>query len=109
MVSPAAFRTGLSQEIRLQGFVGRVIVAAITGFILIGLVTTLAVATAARRREFALLRLVGATRRQVLRMLRLEAAIVLGTGIAAGTLIAAVTLLTFAAAVTGLPLPRSRR
>ncbi|MCP9985170.1 ABC transporter permease [Actinomadura madurae] len=105
VVSPAAFRTGLSQEIRLQGFVGRVIVAAITGFILIGLVTTLAVATAARRREFALLRLVGATRRQVLRMLRLEAAIVLGTGIAAGTLIAAVTLLTFAAAVTGLPLP----
>ncbi|URN01389.1 ABC transporter permease [Actinomadura madurae] len=105
VVSSAAFRTGLSQEIRLQGFVGRVIVAAITGFILIGLVTTLAVATAARRREFALLRLVGATRRQVLRMLRLEAAIVLGTGIAAGTLIAAVTLLTFAAAVTGLPLP----
>ncbi|MFD0534891.1 FtsX-like permease family protein [Actinomadura luteofluorescens] len=104
-VTPDAFQAGLSQEIRLQGFVSLLVVAAITGFILVGLVTTLATATAARRREFALLRLVGATRRQVLRMLRLEAAIVLGTGIAVGGLIAAVTLTAFAARVTGLPLP----
>ncbi|GAA4241302.1 ABC transporter permease [Actinomadura meridiana] len=105
VITPDAFGASLSQEIRLQGFVNLVVVGAITGFILIGLVTTLAVATAARRREFALLRLVGATRGQVLRMLRLEAAIVLGTGIAAGTLIVAVTLPVFATAVTGLPLP----
>ncbi|MFI0412032.1 FtsX-like permease family protein [Actinomadura sp. 3N508] len=105
VVSPGAFGADLSREIRLQGFVNQVVVAAITGFILIGLVTTLALATAARRREFALLRLVGATRGQVLRMLRLEAAIVLGTGVAAGALIAAVTLPAFAAAVTGVPLP----
>ncbi|MFC4053249.1 FtsX-like permease family protein [Actinomadura syzygii] len=105
VVSPGDFRAGLSQEIKLQGFISYIVVAAIAGFILIGVVTTLALATAARRREFALLRLVGATRRQVLRMLRLEAAIVLGTGVAAGTLIAAVTLLVFATAVTGLPLP----
>ncbi|MFI0486951.1 FtsX-like permease family protein [Actinomadura sp. 9N215] len=105
VISPDAFGASLSREIRLQGFISLVVVAAITGFILIGLVTTLALATAARRREFALLRLVGATRGQVLRMLRLEAAIVLGTGIAAGALIAAVTLPVFATAVTGLPLP----
>ncbi|TDD82962.1 ABC transporter permease [Actinomadura darangshiensis] len=105
VVSPGAYQADLSREIRLQGFASHLIVAAITGFIVIGLATTLALATAARRREFALLRLVGATRRQVLRMLRLEAAIVLGTGVAAGALIAAVTLLAFAAAVTGLPLP----
>ncbi|MFV2176625.1 ABC transporter permease [Actinomadura sp. LOL_016] len=60
---------------------------------------------AARRRELVLLRLVGATRRQVLRALRLEAVIVLGTGVLTGTLIAAVTLLAFALAVIGLPLP----
>ncbi|WP_433478929.1 FtsX-like permease family protein [Spirillospora sp. CA-142024] len=105
VLSPEDLQANLSQEVELQGFVSRLVVAAITGFILIGLVTTLALATAARRREFALLRLVGATRRQVLRMLRLEAVIVLGTGIAAGALIAAVTLPAFAAAVTGLPLP----
>ncbi|WP_141576412.1 ABC transporter permease [Actinomadura sp. WMMA1423] len=105
VLTPGEFQAGLSQEVRLQGLVSLLVVAAISGFVLIGLVTTLALATAARRREFALLRLVGATRRQVLRMLRLEAAIVLGTGIAAGTLIAAVTLTAFAARVTGLPLP----
>ncbi|MDL4821431.1 ABC transporter permease [Actinomadura opuntiae] len=100
-----AFGARLSDETRLQGFVSYVVVGAIAGFILIGLVTTLALATAARRREFALLRLVGATRRQVLRMLRLEALIVLGTGAAAGSLIVAVVIPAFATAVTGLPLP----
>ncbi|MFB4319459.1 FtsX-like permease family protein [Actinomadura sp. 21ATH] len=103
---PAAALDGrLSQELRMQGFMSRVAVAAIAGFIVIGLVTTLALATSGRGRELALLRLAGATRRQVLRAVRLETAIVLGTGLAAGTLIAAVTLAAFAAVVTGLPLP----
>ncbi|NVI91152.1 ABC transporter permease [Actinomadura sp. BRA 177] len=100
-----AYGASLSQEIRLQGFFNKVVVAAIGGFILIGVVTTLALATAARRRELRLLRLVGTTRRQVLRMLHLEAGIVLGTGIVIGVAIAAVTLMTFAFAVRGLPLP----
>lgn len=100
-----AYGAGLSQEIRLQGFFNQVVVAAIGGFILIGVITTLALATVARRRELRLLRLVGTTRRQVLRMLRLEAAIVLGTGIVLGAAIAAVTLMAFAMAVRGLPLP----
>ncbi|WP_106402152.1 ABC transporter permease [Actinocorallia populi] len=105
VVDRAAFGAELSQALRLQGFFSQVVVAAIAGFVVIGLVTTLALATAARRREFALLRLVGATRRQVLRMVRLEAVIVLGTGVAIGSLIAAVTLTAFAWAVAGLPLP----
>ncbi|MFJ6808440.1 FtsX-like permease family protein [Streptomyces anulatus] len=71
-------------------------------FTLIGVVTTLAVATASRRRELALLRLIGATRGQVLAMLRLETCLVLGTGAAVGSLVAAVMLLTFGGAVTGL-------
>ncbi|MFD0904356.1 ABC transporter permease, partial [Actinomadura sediminis] len=104
-VDSAAFGARVSREARLQGFVGVVAVAAIGGFVVIGLVTTLALATAARRREFALLRLVGATRRQVLRALRLETLIVVGTGVLVGALIATVTLLAFALAVIGLPLP----
>ncbi|MBO2463671.1 ABC transporter permease [Actinomadura violacea] len=102
-VSGDAFGAELSDATRLQGFVNYVVVGAIAGFIIIGLVTTLA--TGARRREFALLRLVGATRRQVLRALRLEALIVLGTGAAAGSLVVAVVIPAFATAVTGLPLP----
>jgi putative ABC transport system permease protein len=104
-VDREAFGARLSDDTRLQGFVNYVVVGAIAGFIVIGLVTTLALATGARRREFALLRLVGATRRQVLRMLRLEALIVLGTGAAAGSLIVAVVVPAFATAGTGLPLP----
>jgi putative ABC transport system permease protein len=104
-VDRGAFGARLSDDTRLQSFIDYVVVGAIAGFILIGLVTTLALATGARRREFALLRLVGATRRQVLRMLRLEALIVLGTGAAAGSLIVAVVVPAFATAVTGLPLP----
>ncbi|WP_192810151.1 FtsX-like permease family protein [Actinomadura rudentiformis] len=105
VITQDAFGAQQSEELRLQGFMSYVVVLAICGFIVIGLVTTLALATASRRRELALLRLVGATRRQVLRMLRLEAAIMLGVGLAVGTLIAGVTLLAFATAVTGLPLP----
>ncbi|MBE1535748.1 FtsX-like permease family protein [Actinomadura algeriensis] len=104
-IDSAEFGARVSRQVRLQGFVSVIVVAAIGGFIVIGLVTTLALATAARRREFVLLRLVGATRRQVLRALRLETLIVLGTGVLAGTLIAAVTLFAFAFAVVGLPLP----
>ncbi|GAA0941350.1 ABC transporter permease [Actinocorallia libanotica] len=105
VVDRTAFDADLSRTLRLQGFFSQVVVVAIAGFIVIGLVTTLALATAARRREFALLRLVGATRRQVLRMVRLEAVIVLGTGVVIGSLIAAVTLTAFAWVVAGLPLP----
>ncbi|MUN42188.1 FtsX-like permease family protein [Actinomadura litoris] len=105
VVDRDAYGEALSRELRLQGLVSLIVVAAIGGFIVIGVVTTLALATGARRREFALLRLVGATRRQVLAALRWEAAIVLGTGLLTGAAIALVTLLALAMAVTGAPLP----
>ncbi|HEX2317026.1 MAG TPA: ABC transporter permease [Thermomonospora sp.] len=95
----------LARDLRLQGVVSYLVTALIAGFTAIGVVTTLALATVSRRRELALLRMVGATRRQILRMLRLEAVVVLGTGIAVGTLIAGPTLVMFAVAVTGLPAP----
>ena len=70
----------LSEQVRHDNLMGLIAVLAIAGFILVGVVTTLAVATASRRRELMLLRLVGATREQLMRALRLETAIVLGTG-----------------------------
>ncbi|MEU5883899.1 ABC transporter permease [Spirillospora sp. NPDC047279] len=107
-VSAGAYGAQVSETLRLQGFMSHVIVLAISGFVVIGLVTTLAVATRSRRDEFALLGLVGATRRQIMRMVRLEAAAMLGIGVATGVLITAVTLMAFAAAITGLPLPDVR-
>ncbi|MFJ7491198.1 FtsX-like permease family protein [Streptomyces sp. NPDC097727] len=100
--SAGQYSAALTEKARQQGLPGLLAVAAISLFTLIGVVTTLAVATASRRRELALLRLIGATRGQVLAMLRLETCLVLGTGAVVGSLVAAVTLLTFGGAVTGL-------
>ncbi|MEU9619855.1 ABC transporter permease [Streptomyces sp. NPDC048155] len=100
--SAGQYSAALTEKARQQALPGLLAVAAISLFTLIGVVTTLAVATASRRRELALLRLIGATRGQVLAMLRLETCLVLGTGTAVGSLVAAVTLLTFGGAVTGL-------
>ena len=100
--SASLYSAALTEQTRRDGLVGLLAAGAIALFILIGVITTLAVATASRRRELALLRLIGATRGQVMRMLRLETAIVLGTGTFVGALVAAVTLLTFGGAVTGV-------
>ncbi|MBB4945165.1 putative ABC transport system permease protein [Kitasatospora gansuensis] len=100
--SAPAYGEALTERARQSGLVGLLASAAIAGFIMIGVVTTLAVSTASRRRELSLLRLVGATRRQLLRMLRMETAVVVGTGTVVGALVAAATLLTFGGAVTGL-------
>lgn len=94
----------LTDTARHQGVVNVIAVSAIAAFILIGVVTTLAVATAARRRELTLLRLIGTTRSQLLRSLRMEAALIIGTGTVAGATVAALTLLAFADGVTGLPM-----
>jgi putative ABC transport system permease protein len=100
--SAGQYGAALTEKARTEGLPGLFAVAAISLFTLIGVMTTLAVATASRRRELTLLRLIGATRGQVLAMLRLETCLVLGTGAAVGSLVAAVTLLTFGGAVTGL-------
>ncbi|MFB6708254.1 FtsX-like permease family protein [Streptomyces sp. NPDC056333] len=68
--------------------------ALILAFTAIAVVNTLAMSVSERIKEFAMLRLAGATRRQVLRILRIEAlsllliATVLGTGIALAVLTA---------------------
>jgi putative ABC transport system permease protein len=68
-------------------------------------VTALAALTAERRREFALLRLVGASRRLVLRMLAVETALTAAAGIAAGTAIAWSAASAFSSTLPGAPPP----
>ncbi|MFI6320016.1 ABC transporter permease [Nonomuraea sp. NPDC050556] len=77
----------------------------IIAFTAIAVVNTLAMSTSDRSRELALLRLVGTTRRQVLRMLRLETAAAVLTSVVIGTVIAAVTLVAFSLGMTGSALP----
>ncbi|MER6132316.1 FtsX-like permease family protein [Streptomyces sp. NPDC001815] len=77
----------------------------VLAFTAIAVVNTLAMSVAERVREFALLRLAGATRRQVLRMLRTEALSVLFLATALGSGIALAVLTAFSIGMTGSAAP----
>ncbi|WP_190232742.1 ABC transporter permease [Streptomyces avicenniae] len=77
----------------------------VLAFTTIAAVNTLAMATADRRREFGLLRKVGTTRRQVLRMLNLEALTVAVTAVLLGTAISFAVLTSFSAGMIGEAAP----
>lgn len=63
------------------------------GFAAVAAVNTLVMTVLARRREVTTLRLIGSTRRQVLEMMRWEAALVALSALALGTAIALATLI----------------
>ncbi|MFE0102762.1 ABC transporter permease [Streptomyces sp. NPDC059009] len=74
-------------------------VGAIGGYTVIAVLSTLALITVGRRPELTLLRLAGAGRGQLRRMLRLEAAATAVTGLVVGAVAASVPLLAFSLAV----------
>jgi putative ABC transport system permease protein len=77
----------------------------IIAFAAIAVVNALAMSTVDCGPEFALLRLVGTTRRQVLRMVRLEAVAAVLTALVLGGVVGAVTLAAFASGMTSSPVP----
>ncbi|MFD9704555.1 FtsX-like permease family protein [Lentzea sp. NPDC059081] len=90
---------------RTQFLLNLIAVGVILGYVAISVSNTLVMSTAARRREFALLRLVGTGRRQVVRMMRTEAVLTVGLAAVLGTLVAAVPLMLLAIGMTGSPVP----
>ncbi|HEX7304444.1 FtsX-like permease family protein [Lentzea sp.] len=90
---------------RTQFLLNLVAVGVILGYVAISVSNTLVMSTAARRREFALLRLVGTGRRQVVRMMRAEAVLTVGLAAVLGTVVAAVPLVLLAIGMTGSPVP----
>jgi putative ABC transport system permease protein len=90
---------------RTQFLLNLVAVGVILGYVAISVSNTLVMSTAARRREFALLRLVGTGRRQIVRMMRTEALLTVGLAAVLGSLVAAVPLAMLAFGLTGSPLP----
>ncbi|WP_431043455.1 FtsX-like permease family protein [Streptomyces sp. P1-3] len=74
-------------------------------FAAVSTVNTLVALTADRRREFALLTLVGATRRRLLSMLGIEAALTTAVGVVLGGLVAAAASSSFSVALTGSAVP----
>lgn len=91
----------VDDDLELDAWSNRVMAAVFGGFAAIAAINTLVMVVLDRRREVALLRLTGTTRRQVQAMFRWEAAIVALTGIGLGTAIAFITLSGFAKGATG--------
>ncbi|MEU2389744.1 ABC transporter permease [Streptomyces sp. NPDC007369] len=87
----------------LNAWANTVMAAVLGGFAAIAAANTLVMTVLDRRRELRMLRLVGSTRRQVLRMVRWEGLLIGGAGTALGSAIALATLIPLTRAVTGEP------
>ncbi|RSM87934.1 ABC transporter permease [Kibdelosporangium aridum] len=74
-------------------------------YLVIAVVNTLVMATGARAREFAMLRLIGTGRRHVRRMMALEAGVLVGAATVIGSAVAVVPLIGLSVATTGRALP----
>ncbi|MGW6690059.1 ABC transporter permease [Streptomyces sp. NPDC054961] len=99
--SASAWTTAQSLDREVNAWANTVMAAVLGGFAAVAAANTLVMTVLDRRRELGMLRLVGSTRRQVLRMLRWEALLVSGAGITLGSAIALTTLIPLAKAVTG--------
>ncbi|MEU3572493.1 FtsX-like permease family protein, partial [Kitasatospora sp. NPDC036755] len=88
----AGFVAQADKSLELNGWANTVMAAVLGGFAAVSAANTLVMTVLDRRREVALLRLAGTTRRQVRGMMRWEALLVASTGLAVGAAIAGVTL-----------------
>jgi putative ABC transport system permease protein len=97
----AGIRAQEAAQQRVNADVQYLEMALIILFTAIAVVNALTMATAGRAREFALLRLIGTSRGQVLRMMRWESLVVTLVAVILGSLISAVTLTAFSLGITG--------
>ncbi|MCX3286306.1 FtsX-like permease family protein [Streptomyces sp. NEAU-H22] len=93
--------TAQSLDRALNAWANTVMAAVLGGFAAVAAVNTLVMTVLDRRGELGTLRLLGSTRRQVLRMVRWEALLVAVAGIALGTAIALATLVPMTRGLTG--------
>ncbi|MEU4419653.1 FtsX-like permease family protein [Actinoplanes sp. NPDC024001] len=100
-----AFAAAQREAAAGESAVGYLLNAVLLGYLAIAVVNTLVMATAARIREFALLQLVGATRRQVRAMMRSETRIIVVAAVLIGTLAAIPALIGTSLGLTRTVLP----
>ena len=93
-----------AEQQQTSEWINYLLVAMIVGYAVIALINTLVMTTNRRRAEFALHRLVGSTRGQILRMVSVEGLLVALSGIVLGTAIGAAVLVPFGLA-NGSPVP----
>ncbi|MDT7842341.1 ABC transporter permease [Streptomyces justiciae] len=95
------YTTAQSVDRELNAWANNLMAAVLGGFAAVAAVNTLVMTVLDRRRELGTLRLIGSTRRQVLRMIRWEALLVALAGIVLGTAIALATLVPMMNGLTG--------
>jgi putative ABC transport system permease protein len=101
----AGFQAAQTQEQALNTWVNLLMAGVLLGYIAVSAANSLVMGTSERARELALLRLVGTTRRQVLRMMRWEGVIVVAAATVIGVVIAGLTLAALSVGLTGTPVP----
>ena len=97
----ASLTTATDAERETNRWLGPLFVVIIFAFTSIAVINTLTMIALQRGRELGLLRLVGATRRQVRSMARWEAGLIITIGLGLGLAIAAAALLPLSHALTG--------
>ncbi|WP_405898222.1 FtsX-like permease family protein [Streptomyces sp. NBC_00727] len=97
----SGYATEQNLDAELGAWMNNTMAAVLGGFAAVAAVNTLVMTVLDRRPELGALRLVGATRRQVMAMLRWEALLVSVVGLVLGSAIAAATLIPMMNGVTG--------
>ena len=97
----AGYAVQADKDLALSSWANTVMAAVLGGFAAVAAANTLVMTVLDRRREVAMLRLAGTTRRQVRRMIRWEALLVSSAGLLIGGVLAAVGLVPIAQCVTG--------
>jgi putative ABC transport system permease protein len=105
LVDAGTLTGGLATDLALSAWLNRLLIAVMVGYTVVAAANTMVMAALARRRELALLRLTGVTRRQVRRMVNAEQIGLLGTAAILGGVIAALTLSSAVRALTGSLVP----
>jgi putative ABC transport system permease protein len=101
----AAFGATARSQQQTSFVVNLIALGVILLYIAIAVSNTLVMTTGERVREFALLRLIGSSRRQVLRMMRLESLVIMVIALVVGSLIPIVPLALLALAFGDDPIP----
>ncbi|MFE6165633.1 ABC transporter permease [Streptomyces sp. NPDC056486] len=95
------YATAQSTDRAVNGWANKMMAAVLGGFAAVAAANTLVMTVLDRRRELGTLRLIGTTRRQVMRMVRWEALLVACAGIMIGSAIALATLVPMMNGLTG--------
>lgn len=105
LVAAESLTRQLADDLAVSAWLNKLLVGVMVGYAALAAANTMVIAALARRRELAVLRLVGVTRGQAGRMVHAEQAGLLGVAVLMGASIALATLAMVVNSVTGAPVP----